>query len=345
PTAPPAHAWGFARSQLMALILSPPGTQAPLPQHLATLGRARRAVAAGGAVLALVGWVAAAVLASGALDAAFHLPPLARGFLLVGTLAGAGVLAVRVRDALRLPTEPLAVALELEDRFPRLNDSLASAVSFLGAGDDAGVSNRLRAAAVRKAERMADRVDIKELVPAGRCWRAFWFCAAAVCAALGAGLWNTDRAATALTRLADPFGTHPWPSKTKIEVLAPQPVPHRLPRGEPLELKFAVRGVIPERAAVEFRLADGREFDEAFPLSAGADPRNPGAAVVAARIDADRLQQDFRFRVTAGDGDTGWLPVTVAPPPRLTLLDGRPSPQVRVVPPAYTGLRPADLPD
>src|SRR5204863_1851540 len=47
----------------------------------------------------------------------------------------------------------------------------------------------------------------------------------------------------------------------------------------------------------------------------------------------------------AHDGDTGWLPVTVAPPPRLTLLDGRPSPQVYVVPPEYTGLRPADLPD
>lgn len=328
----------------MALILRPPGTQTPLPQQLAGLGRARRAVTAGGAVLALVGWVAGAALVAGTLDALIHLPPLARGFLLVGTLAGAGVLALRLRDALRLPTEPLAVALELEDRFPRLNDALASAVSFLGA-DDPGVSDRLRAASVRKAERMSERVDIKNLVPAGRFWRAFWGCTAAVCLALGLGLWNTERAATALVRLADPFGVHPWPSKTRIEVLAPQPVPYRMPRGEPLELKFAVRGVIPERATVEFRLADGRTFDEAYPLSAGADPRNPNAAVVAARIDADRIPHDFRFRVTAGDGDTGWLPVTVAPPPRLAPLDGRPSPQVHVVPPAYTGLPPADLPD
>src|SRR5262249_55451518 len=150
----------------------------PLPQQLAVLGSTRRAAAAGGEALALVGWVAAAVLLSGALDAILHLPPLARGFLLAGTLAGAGVLALRVRDALRLPTDPLAVALELEARFPRLNDSLASAVSFIRAGDHEGVSNRLRAAAVRKAERMADRVDLKSLVPAGRCWRAFWGCVA-----------------------------------------------------------------------------------------------------------------------------------------------------------------------
>jgi hypothetical protein len=122
----------------MALILSPPGTQAPLPQQLAGLGRTRRAAAAGGAMLALVGWVAAAVLVSGALDATLHLPPLARGFLLVGTLAGAGVLGLRVRDALRLPTDPLTVALELENRFPRLNDSLASAVSSPGPGTTRG---------------------------------------------------------------------------------------------------------------------------------------------------------------------------------------------------------------
>src|SRR5262249_35271436 len=155
-----------------------------------------------------------------------------------------------------------------------------SAVSFLDAGEDAGVSNRLRAAAVRKAERMSERVDIKDLVPVGRCWRAFWCCLVAVCAALGVGLFNTERAATAITRLADPFGGHPWPSKARIEILTPQAFPHRMPRGEPFDLKFAVRGVIPERATVEFRLADGREFDEAFPLSAGADPKIPNAAVV-----------------------------------------------------------------
>ena len=329
----------------MALILRPPGTHAPLPEHLAGLGRVRRAVAAAGAGFALVGWVAAAVLAAGALDAAFHLPALARGFMLVGTLVGAGVLWLRLRAALRLPTEPLAVALELEDRFPRLNDSLASAVAFLDAGDDAAVSHRLRAAAVRKAERMADRLDLKELVPAGRCWRAFWACAAAVLLALGFGLSNTDRAATALTRLADPFGARPWPSKTRIEIQAPAAFPHRMPKGEPFELRFAVRGVIPEQATVEVRLADGRDFDEAFALAAGADPKYPGAAVVTARIDADRVQQSFTFRVVSNDGDTGWLPVAVAPPPKLTLLDGRPSPQIHVVPPAYTGLHAADLSD
>src|SRR5437764_1274385 len=329
----------------MALILRPPGSRPPLPEQLAALGRSRRLVAVAAGSFALVGWVAAAALVSCGLDAAFHLPPVVRGFLLAGTLAVGGVLALGVRGAVRLRTAPLAVALELEERFPRLNDSLASAVSFLESGEGEGTSNRLRAAAVRKAERMSERVDLQELVPAGWCWRAFWACLALTCAALAAGLTNTDRAATGLTRLADPFGAHPWPSKTRIEVLAPHPLPHRMPRGEPFELRFAVRGVIPERATVGFRLSDGREFEEGYPLAAGADPKNPNAVLVAARIDADRLPQSFSFRVTAHDGDTGWQAVTVAPPPRLVPLDGRASPQIHVVPPAYTGLHPADLPD
>src|SRR5947208_12991259 len=136
----------------MALILRPPGSRPPLPEQLAVLGRTRRLVAVAAGSFALLGWVAAAVLVSCGLDAAFHLPPVVRGFLLTGTLAVGGVLALRVRDALRLRTEPLPVALELEERFPRLNDSLASAVSFLEGGEGEGISNRLRAAAVRRAE-------------------------------------------------------------------------------------------------------------------------------------------------------------------------------------------------
>src|SRR5262249_6973326 len=152
-------------------------------------------------------------------------------------------------------------------------------------------------------------------------------------------------AATALVRLADPFGVHLWPTKTRVEILAPETFPVRIPKGEPFELKFAVRGVIQERATVVFRLTGGDEFEEQYPLAVGNDPKLPGAAVVSARLDPNRLPSPFTFRIVSNDYDTGWQKVEVVPPPRLMPLDGRPTPQFHVRPPEYTGLPALDLPD
>ncbi|WP_145243172.1 hypothetical protein [Urbifossiella limnaea] len=343
----------------MALILQPPThpSRGPvrLPDRLAALGRARRRAAAGAAALALVGTVAAALAVVGAADARWHLPPLARGFALVATLAAGGILVRRLRAALRLRTDALSVALALEARHPKLNDALASAVAFLEDADDRGVSRRLRHAAVRRAERVSGNHDLGAIVPRSRAMKALAFCAAALLAAVPAALVDTDRAATAAVRFADPFGPHPWPARTRIELVTPSEFPSRLPKPDPFEFQFVVRGVLPDRAHVAFRLHSGEEFDEAYPLTA-ADPRTPGSipqgvspvgplAVVSARVEPARLNHDFDFRVTAGDGDTGWLHVAVVPPPRLVPLDGRPSPQLHVTPPEYTGQRLTELPD
>ncbi|MBX9584138.1 MAG: DUF4175 domain-containing protein, partial [Gemmataceae bacterium] len=314
----------------------------------AALGRGRRRAALAAGVFALVAVVGGGVVLAGGLDAVFHLPPLARAFALVLILAAAGVVGLRgVVAALRLPTKPMAVALELEGRFTRLNDSLASAVAFLAdrdRGDDRGVSRRLRAAAVRKAERLAERLDLHQIVPTGRAWKWFW---AALAVGLVAGplaAWNADRAATAIVRLADPFGNHPWPAKTRIAVLAPELFPARLPKGDPFDLRFTVAGELPDRATVAVRVEGGEEWEEPYPLTADPKAGSPVAAV-AARLDPSRLPHHFTVRVTANDADTGWLAVAVVPPPRLVPLDGRPSPQVYAAPPAYTGLPPGELPD
>lgn len=345
----------------MAFVLPPPNhpsrTAAPpvLPVRLAALGRLRRRTAAGAATFALVGTVAAALAAVGLVDVRWQLPPLARGAALCATLAACGVLARRLAAALRLPTDPLAVALALEARFPKLNDSLASAVSFLGEDpdDDRGVSPRFREAAVRRAERHAERYDFGHIVPRARCLKALAFGAVALLVAVPAALVDTARAQTAALRFVDPFGPHPWPARTRIELVAPKPLPARLPKGDVFELQFVVRGVIPDRAAVAFRLQSGEEFEEVYPL-APADPRaelppgvSPGGplAVVTARFEAARLHQSFDFRVAANDADTSWQTVAVVPPPRLVPLDGRASPQLHVTPPAYTGQRETNLPD
>ena len=332
----------------MAFLLRPPDSRESLPETLGDLGRFRRRVAVASGLFAFVGLTVGCVALACSLDAAFGLPPLARGSALVLTLTAAGVCWLRgVSRAVTLRTDPLSVALELEERYPNLNDALASAVDFLQ-GDTpqrSGTSNRLRELAVRQARRAADRHDIDSLAPTGRCWRNGWMCGLVLGLTLPAALVDTDRTRTALVRLADPFGNHPWPTKTRVEIVVPQTRPARVPRGEPFELKFIVRGVIRDRAAVTFRILGGEEFTEEFPLAVGNDPQYPSAAVVAARLDPARLPSPFLFRVTSNDFEGEWHRVEVVPPPRLVPVGGRPSPQFHVTPPAYTGLTPLDLPD
>src|SRR4051812_1248935 len=125
----------------MPLVLRPPGESQPLTERLAGLGRARRIAIIAEGVFRLAAVAVAAVGLACALDMAFHLPGFARTAGLVAALVAVGVLSLRgVRRPTREPVHPLAVALLLEDAFPRFNDSLASAVEFLTA--DAAAANR-----------------------------------------------------------------------------------------------------------------------------------------------------------------------------------------------------------
>src|SRR5205823_1623184 len=67
------------------------------------------------------------------------------------------------------------------------------------------------------------------------------------------------------------------------------------------------------------------------------------SASFSAALDMTKQQGEFRFRVVANDASfppqTGaWHKVQVVPPPRLALLNGRPSPQIEYHFPAYTDL-------
>jgi hypothetical protein len=329
----------------MALILSPTGSQEVLSERLAELGRARKRVAVSAGSFTFVAVTVGTIALACVLDAAFHLPPLARGLELVSILTIGGVLWLRgVSRPMAIRTDPLAVALELEERYPTLNDALASAVTFLE--DDAdrrGVSNRLQRVVVRAAQRLVDRHEFGRLIPSGSCWRSGWLCAIVLVAMIPLVLVNSGRAYTALVRLADPFGLHPWPTKTIVDILIPEKLPTRVPRGEPFLLKFAVRGVIKDRATVEFRLNSGEEFQEQYPLTVTSEAKY--TAIVTTKIDPGRLPESFSFRVISNDYETEWQSVEVAPPPRLVDLGGRPSPRYHVSPPDYTGLPAIDLPD
>ncbi|OWK38320.1 hypothetical protein [Fimbriiglobus ruber] len=325
----------------MPFVLRPP-TDAPPPltERLAHLGLARRRAAVAAGVFRVAAIAVFAVTAACALDAAVHLPGEVRAAFLAALLVGVSIaVALWVRGPARESTHPLSVALLLERLFPRLNDALASAVEFLGTADgEATGSPRFRRVAVIRAENLAERYDFGKVVPSGRAWKAFWLAAVAGLVAAPLALADVTRAGRALVRLADPFGTHPYPTKTTIEILDPV---RRHARGEPYTIKFVVRGVIPDRGRVIVQVPGGSSEDEV------AIPEGDAAAgsAVSFTLDSGRTARDFAYRVVANDGETDWVQVAVAPAPKLVPLDGRPSPQIRAVYPAYTDLSSADLPD
>jgi hypothetical protein len=323
----------------MPLVLRPPTERVSLTDRLGDLGRTRRRVLVVRGAFRVLAAAAVLVAAACALDVAVHLPGIVRAVLLVGTLAAVGVVFLRgVAKSVREPVHPLAIALMLEEQFPRLNDALASAVDFLTHADR---SSRFGRITVARAENLANKHDLDRIVPAGKAWRAFWLATCVVAAAAALALTDTARTRTALVRLADPFGKHPWPAKTLVELRGP--VPTRLAKGEPFDLRFAVRGVVPDRAVLFVRHPGTAPAEEVIPLA--ASEANPAECVADVRLDPARVAKDFEFRVTANDADTGWHAVAVSPAPKLVPLDGRPSPQVSLVFPGYTDLRPATLPD
>lgn len=328
----------------MPIVLRPLAERSSLPTRLSDLGSARktaRVLAGGFGVLTILvaGFTAGVVL-----DATLGMPVLVRVAVLLGTLVAAGVLFLRdVWKPLRQPVRPLHVAHLLEARFPKLNDSLASAVDFLTSAETANTSARFQRIAVVRAQRALEKCDTSRLVPSGRAWQRFWLAAVIVGVAAGLGVWRPAHAAAGLVRLADPFGSHPWPTKTRVDVTSPKTSPVRAAIGDPFEVRFTLKGVIPDHATVAVQLDNGVRFEEPIAIEEGEPNRK--SVDLAAVLEPHRIPSSFKFQIRANDDATVWHTVVLAPPPKLVPLDGRPSPQMHVAPPAYTDLPAGPLPD
>src|SRR4051812_13198127 len=134
-----------------------------LKQRLAALRRRLRFVATfrGAAWLAAV--VLSVMLVAGALDWWLHLPALVRGVILTGLLTGAGLIVYRMLiRPLSQPADDLSLALRVEERFPSLNDALASTMQFLERGEansPKGESASLRRETVKRAVGRTTGID------------------------------------------------------------------------------------------------------------------------------------------------------------------------------------------
>ncbi|MBO0696994.1 MAG: hypothetical protein J2P46_01240 [Zavarzinella sp.] len=279
------------------------------------------------------------------LDYRYQLPALVRALGLGAYLVALPLLVRRwVLKPLAGSGDPVRTALRVEKAYPEFNDSLVSAVVFLRQGPaDRTSSPALRRAAIRRASRKAERYDFDRAVDSRGTKRS----ALAAILLTGLAAWalvaHPERAKAAMIRIAAPFGGTRAPTQTSLDILAPQPLPHRMARGEPLDLRFALRGVIPERVSVAVRLEGSPPVEQSYTVPPVDPPAD--ATEMAVRIEPTRIPRDFQFRVRANDADSGWQTVYVLPPPVLVPLDGRPSPQLRLDFPAYTDLPPTDLPD
>jgi hypothetical protein len=214
-----------------------PATRRPvdpntLRHRLAALRRRLRLVAA----FRGAGWLLAAVLASavaaGLLDWRWHLPDLVRAAVLVATLAGAAVLAYRYLFCpLSARADDLTLALRIEERYPDLNDALASTVAFLGrSGQPEGESASMEREAIRRALGKAARCDFGKVIDSRGLGTACLTAVGALTLAVALCVLFPAQARTALARLGDPFGGHDWPRLTQLEIEPPRP---RIGRNEP----------------------------------------------------------------------------------------------------------------
>jgi hypothetical protein len=311
-----------------------------LQRRLAAVRRRLRLVA----VIRGAGWVLlgllTAITAAGLLDWRFPLPAVIRAMLLVGILAGVGLVALRhLFRPLSSRMDDLSLALRIEEAHPVLNDALASTVQFLeqGGHPNPGESASMRREAVRRTLKDAAGCDFNRIVDS----RHLRTAALLGVLALGAFVFLIARfpavAGTALTRLFDPFGKHNWPTLTVVEL---EPFRDRIGRNESFELRGKVTGIIPPNATLYLRAEGLPPQDQTFPIRRESET----SGQVVMRLSSAQVQKSFKFQVRANDFLSDPFEVVVLPPPVLTLLDGKPSPQLRLYFPAYTDLpSPQDL--
>lgn len=329
----------------MPLTLAPRTEPAPLPQRLRGVRARLRTIVVlrhGSQVLALF---VLAVALIGWLDWTFQLPALIRAFALVAILAGISLFFYRTMLLpIRRNGSLLAIAQCVEREYPELNDSLTSSIQFLELPSERLTGSPvLRRETIVAATDYADDLDFAKAVPSRWTKRSL----AALVVVVAGAIWIADKysaqTAQALERLFVPFGANTWPAKTRVQIIAPQPLPHRMARGDALELHFRLQGVIPERARFSLWLDGASAVDQTYAVE--KNEQSPESADVVIHLDAHRIPRGFQFRFRANDADTGWQTVAVFPPPTLTPRDGRASPQIHLTYPAYTQFGAQDLPD
>jgi hypothetical protein len=253
----------------------------------------------------VLGLIVPLVILASFFDWAFQLDSVIRAVMLAALAATALYLGYRrVLRPLFVRFADLDIAMRIEERWPGLNDRLASTIQFvrLDAKDERHGSPAMRAATVRQAVEEVSSIDFREVIEPKPVVQALALAAGVV--GLGALLLVVAPVSSriALTRLFIPFGPTTWPRQTHL-VLDESQTTLKVARGDSFTLSVKVRpgDTIPESARATYRFADGEESGEPLRSVEGGEFRG--------RIDS--VNQPFRFSVAAGDDSTSIRDVTV----------------------------------
>jgi hypothetical protein len=313
----------------------------PLHRRLAALRRRLRLVIVWRGVAGMLIVLLGCGMLAGWLDWAFRLPGLVRALLLVSTIAGVGIVALRYfLQPLLARSDDLALALRVEEQYPVFNDALASTVQFLNQGSSAvaGTSASMRLEAVKRAMRLAEGCDFNAIVDRQGVYKLGGSALSIIALTVFAFFFFPGLAWTAFLRLVEPFGNHSW---TRLE-LDRGSRQKRVALGKPFVVRGRVTGVIPTQAFLEVESQEDdlvRNEKRTMPIQVNEET---GAAEFDTALDMTQQKGRFRFRVWANDavypGPNIWHEVEVVSPPRLAMLNGKPSPQIELYFPAYTDL-------
>jgi hypothetical protein len=299
----------------------------PIEARIAALrGQVRRLLALHG-LSRLVFGLLAAILAAGLADWLFRLAPEVRLALLVCVVGlGAWLAVTRVLMPLIVRFADLDIALRIEDRWPGLNDRLASTVQFLRQtrGDESSLGSRaLRDATVEQTLVEVESIDFRQAADPRSARKAFAWATLAVALVATIAAAEPRLSCIAFCRLFHPYGPARWPQSTHLNVVEAE-TPRKIARGMPFTLAVAVAPGerMPSTAKVTFRYPDGETATE--PLRPTEDGTFRG------RLES--VAVPFSFTVEAGDDVTEPWPVAVVPPPALVKS------VVTVIAPAYTAL-------
>jgi hypothetical protein len=276
----------------------------------------------------VLGIIVPLVIVAGLADWLFQLDSMIRATLLAALSGGLLYLAYRrVLRPLFVKFADLDIAMRIEERWPGLNDRLASTIQFLrlDAGDNRHGSRALREATVRQTIEEAGKIDFREVIEPKPVVLALGVAASALGLAALLLLFAPASSKIALERLFVPFGTTSWPRRTHL-ILDEGLTTLKVARGDSFTLAVKVRpgDKIPESAEATYLFADGENAGEPLRSIEGGEFRG--------RIDS--VNQPFRFSVAAGDDSTSIrdVEVKVVPPPTLKSL------AIKLIAPAYTGI-------
>ncbi|MEA2632679.1 MAG: hypothetical protein QOE66_2898, partial [Chloroflexota bacterium] len=306
-----------------------------LEARIATLrNRVRRLLAVRG-LSWVVGLLVPIVILLGMADWAVHLDAVVRVAALAALAGFAGYLSWRyVIKPLIVRFNDLDIALRIEERWPGLNDRLASTVQFLRLAevgdDDRFGSAALREATVRQTMEETETIDFRTVIEPRPVFRALALAAGSLVVASAIIVATPELSKIAMRRLFLPFGPDRWPQQTHLTLIDGE-TPRKVARGDAFTLAVTIaKGErAPASARALYHFDDGETVTESLRAVEGG--------IFRGRIEA--VNRPFTFSVAAGDDTTSVrdIAVKVVPPPTLKDLI------VRLISPPYTGLAPQTM--